>query len=97
MAAHIEQKGASVLNQTGLAQKFGAVLCHVRVADNDTSLDGARVAEGCADLLLGCDLMVASGSAAVSRLGVDRSALVVNSHDALPPDFIQFFDALCPW
>lgn len=96
LAAHVEGKAVLELAQTGLAQKFGAVLCHVRVADSDTSLDGARVAEGCADVLLGCDLMVAAGPAAVSRLAINRSALVVNSHDALPPDFIHTPDLEIP-
>ena len=32
MAAHLESKGCSVLDQTGLAQKGGAVVSHVRIA-----------------------------------------------------------------
>ena len=32
MAAHLEGKGTTVLDQTGLAQKGGAVTCHVRIA-----------------------------------------------------------------
>jgi Pyruvate/2-oxoacid:ferredoxin oxidoreductase gamma subunit len=32
MAAHLESKGASVLDQTGLAQKGGAVTTHVRIS-----------------------------------------------------------------
>ena len=32
MAGHLEGKGASVLDQTGLAQKGGAVTTHVRIA-----------------------------------------------------------------
>lgn len=96
LAAHLDGKAVLELAQTGLAQKFGAVLCHVRVADDDSDLDGARVAEGCADVMLGCDLMVAAGSAAVSRLASNRSALVVNAHDALPPEFIHERDLEVP-
>ncbi len=96
LAAHLDGKAVRELAQTGLAQKFGAVLCHVRVADSDTGLDGPRVAEGCADVLLGCDLMVAAGPAALACLGADRSALVVNSHDALPPEFIHEPDLEAP-
>ncbi len=33
MAAHLEGKGVSVLDMTGLAQKNGAVVSHVRIAD----------------------------------------------------------------
>ena len=32
MAAHLEGKGSTVLDQTGLAQKGGAVTCHLRIA-----------------------------------------------------------------
>src|SRR5207245_2984726 len=31
MAAHLEAKGVSVLDMSGLAQKYGAVMSHVRV------------------------------------------------------------------
>lgn len=96
LAAHLQGKAVLELAQTGLAQKFGAVLSHVRVADSETDLDGARVPEGCADVLLGCDLMVAAGSAVVSRLASSRSALFINSHDALPPDFIHAPDLEIP-
>ena len=34
MAAHLEGKGATVLDMTGLAQKNGAVVSHVRIADD---------------------------------------------------------------
>ncbi len=96
LAAHLDGKAVLELAQTGLAQKFGAVLCHVRVAEDDSDLDGARVAEGCADVMLGCDLMVAAGSAAVSCLASNRSALIVNAHDALPPEFIHERDLEVP-
>ncbi|MDH3859341.1 MAG: indolepyruvate ferredoxin oxidoreductase family protein, partial [Gammaproteobacteria bacterium] len=55
MAAHIEQKGVSVLNQTGLAQKFGAVTGHVRVADYQHQIYSVRIPAGEAHLLLGAD------------------------------------------
>ena len=34
MASHIENKGVSVLDQVGVAQKGGAVLSHIRVASS---------------------------------------------------------------
>ncbi len=34
MAAHLEGKGVTVLDMTGLAQKNGAVVSHVRIADD---------------------------------------------------------------
>jgi indolepyruvate ferredoxin oxidoreductase len=38
MAAHLEGKACSVLDITGLAQKGGAVMSHVRLADNAADL-----------------------------------------------------------
>jgi indolepyruvate ferredoxin oxidoreductase len=38
MAAHLEGKGCSVLDVTGLAQKNGPVTSHVRVASRPESL-----------------------------------------------------------
>src|SRR6185312_2488110 len=38
MAAHLEGKGATVLDQTGLAQKGGAVTCHLRIASAPTDI-----------------------------------------------------------
>ena len=34
MAAHIEKKGVSILDQVGIAQKGGAVLSHIKIAQN---------------------------------------------------------------
>jgi indolepyruvate ferredoxin oxidoreductase len=37
MAAHLEGKGVTVLDMTGLAQKGGAVMSHVRIAETRNS------------------------------------------------------------
>ena len=66
MAAHIEGKGCSTLNQTGLAQKFGAVVSHVRVAQHQQQINAVRISEGDADLLLGCDLVVSAMPEAIA-------------------------------
>jgi indolepyruvate ferredoxin oxidoreductase len=46
MAAHIEGKGCATLNQTGLAQKFGAVVSHVRVARQQERHPGGAHSRG---------------------------------------------------
>ena len=58
MAAHLESKGCSVLDQTGLAQKGGAVVSHVRIAARPDDITTTRIANGAADLVLGCDVVV---------------------------------------
>ncbi|MCP4490970.1 MAG: indolepyruvate ferredoxin oxidoreductase family protein [Gammaproteobacteria bacterium] len=79
MAAHIEGNGCATLNQTGLAQKFGAVVCHVRIASKQRSINAVRIPAGEADLLLGCDLVVSSGFEAMAKVSKDRSHAVVNA------------------
>ena len=62
MAAHLEGKGCTVLDFTGLAQKNGAVMSHVRLAPKPEDLHAVRIAAGGADLVLGCDMVVAAGA-----------------------------------
>ena len=59
MAAHLEGKGVGVIDMAGLAQKGGAVFSHVRIAARPEDIHAIRVAAGGADLVLGCDLVVA--------------------------------------
>jgi len=90
MAAHIEGKGCATMNQTGLAQKFGAVVSHVRIAARQSDIKAVRIAAGDADLLLGCDLGVAASSEALARVNAERSHAVVNQ--ALAPTASFVFD-----
>ncbi len=89
MAAHLEGKGCSSLNQTGLAQKFGAVLSHVRIAEQQNDIHSVRIPAGDADLLLGCDLVVAASNDALAKLHTERSHVVVNDYESVTSDFIQ--------
>ncbi len=78
MAAHIEGKGVTVLDQSGLAQKNGAVVSHIRIADAPEALHAVRIAAGRARLLLGCDAVTAGSAEALSRLGRGRTRAIVN-------------------
>ncbi|WP_341675986.1 indolepyruvate ferredoxin oxidoreductase family protein [Niveibacterium sp. SC-1] len=79
MAAHIDGKGVTVLDMTGLAQKGGAVFSHVRIAQDPGALHAVRIATGEADALIGGDLIVSTSDEALSRLAAGRSRVVVNS------------------
>lgn len=94
MAAHLEGKGATVLDQTGLAQKGGAVLTHVRVAATPEALHAPRI--GRADALLGCDLLVAAAPDTLACLRPDRTRAVVNSAETITGDFIRHPDHAFP-
>ncbi|WP_187970722.1 indolepyruvate ferredoxin oxidoreductase family protein [Aquibium microcysteis] len=60
MAAHLEAKGATVLDFTGFAQKFGPVLSFVRLARSPDALHQVRIDACSADALIGCDVVVSS-------------------------------------
>jgi indolepyruvate ferredoxin oxidoreductase len=79
MAAHIEGKGVSVLDMTGLAQKNGAVMSHVRIARRPEDIHAVRIAAGEADCVIGCDMVVAAGAEAQSKMQTGRTRLVINS------------------
>jgi len=89
MAAHLEGRGATVLDQTGLAQKGGAVTSHVRIAPAPSDLHAVRVAAGEADLVLGCDLVVAGGIDALAKMSDGRTSAVLNTHETMPGLFAR--------
>lgn len=94
MAAHLEDKGVATLNQTGLAQKFGAVTAHLRIANNQTDIHAVRIPAGDADLLIGCDLVVSAADDALAKLNVDRSYAIVNESISPTAEFVSNPDAL---
>ncbi|MBA3486837.1 MAG: indolepyruvate ferredoxin oxidoreductase family protein, partial [Lysobacter sp.] len=87
MAGHLEGKGASVLDQTGLAQKGGAVTTHIRIANSPNDIFAVRIAAGEADLVLGCDMVVVNDYWALSKIRAGRSKVVLNSYEAMPGTF----------
>jgi indolepyruvate ferredoxin oxidoreductase len=92
MAAHLEGKGASVMDLTGLAQKGGAVLSHVRIADRPDRLHAVRIGTAQADLLLGCDLVVSASADALGRAGRERTTAIVNAQETVTGDFTRNAD-----
>src|SRR5207248_4417577 len=89
MAAHLEGKGVTVLDMTGLAQKGGAVVSHVRIAEQPEQIHAVRLATGGADLLLGCDLVVSAGAEALSKLSAGHTSAIINSHETITGDFTR--------
>lgn len=78
MAAHIEGKGCTVLDMTGMAQKGGAVTSHIRVAASPEELSATRLSFGHADVLLACDAIVGSSQDVLKTLDHERSKAVLN-------------------
>ncbi|MDH0624173.1 indolepyruvate ferredoxin oxidoreductase family protein [Pseudomonas chengduensis] len=96
MAAHIEGKGCTVLDQAGLAQKFGPVITHIRIAAQQSDIYAVRIAAGETDLLLGCDLVVSSSEEALAKLNDKIAHAVINSHEAATAEFTRNPDAQVP-
>ncbi|MFS2117353.1 DUF6537 domain-containing protein, partial [Herbaspirillum frisingense] len=89
MAAHVEGRACSVLDMSGLAQKGGPVMSHVRVAEDATHIHSTRVGTGMADLVIGCDVIVTAGRDALSRMGEGRTHAAVNSTQMPTAAFVR--------
>ncbi len=89
MAAHLDGKAASVLDVTGLSQKYGAVMSHVRVAADPALLQSTRLAAREASLVLGCDLIVTAGGEAIARMDASKTRVVVNAEVVPTSDFAK--------
>tara|TARA_X000001036_G_scaffold281579_4_gene261497 strand:- start:4879 stop:7056 length:2178 start_codon:yes stop_codon:yes gene_type:complete len=96
MAAHIEGKGVSVLDQAGLAQKGGPVISHLRFSKSPDHVLGSRIPSAGADLILGCDLLVAAGGEARAKVDPGRTHAVVNAHRTITGQFTKNPDLKIP-
>ncbi len=96
MAAHIEGKGATVLDQLGMAQKGGGVISHVRIGATPEALHAVRLATGGADVLLGCDLVVSAGTDALAKLEPGRTHAIINTHQTITGEFTRHPDLAFP-
>ena len=84
MAAHVEGKGVTVLDSTGLSQKNGAVASHVRIAERPEDLHATRIGAGAVRLLLGCDMVTAAAPESLATIDQGVSRAVING-DVTPP------------
>jgi indolepyruvate ferredoxin oxidoreductase len=96
MAAHLEGKAFSTIDQFGMAQKGGAVTSHVRIAAGDDQLGPARLSMGAADLILGCDSLVTCGDLALATIDPARTHVLVNTHQAITGQFAMNPDLSFP-
>jgi indolepyruvate ferredoxin oxidoreductase len=100
MAAHLEGKGVGVIDMAGLAQKGGAVYCHVKIGRTPADVHAIRIAAGEANLMLGCDLVVAGAKNVLAAVERGHTAVIVNSAEVFPgdiernPDFVLPSDAI---
>ena len=89
MAAHLEGKGVSVLDMSGLAQKYGAVMSHVKIAASADQVHVARLGTGDARLVLGCDLVVTATGDALDKMHAQKTHAVVNGTTSPTAEFVK--------
>ncbi len=93
MAAHVEGKAASVLDFMGFAQKGGAVLSFVRLAEHAAALNQVRIDAQQADAMLACDLVVAASADALQTVRHGRTRILANEHQIPVADSVRNPDA----
>jgi indolepyruvate ferredoxin oxidoreductase len=96
MAAHLDDKGVSVLDMTGLAQKYGAVFSHLRIADRPEAIHAVRIATGEADAIIGGDLVVTASAEALAKMLGGRTRAVVNRTETPTAEFTRDPDWTLP-
>jgi indolepyruvate ferredoxin oxidoreductase len=96
MAAHLDGKGAGMMEMAGLAQKGGAVHIHLRIAREPSDISAIRVATGEADCVIGGDLVVTAGARTLGLMTGGRTGAVVNAHEIVTGDFTKNRDFRLP-
>lgn len=76
MAAHLDGNAFMTLDFSGLAQKGGAVLSHVRLASSPEQVTSPRIVAGRADLLLAADAVVTVAPSVLGLCSQTTHALV---------------------
>ena len=89
MAAHLDGKGAGMMEMAGLAQKGGAVHIHCRLSNDPADINAIRVATGECDTLIGGDLVVSAGAKTLGLMRTGATGAVVNSHEIITGDFTR--------
>ncbi len=89
MAAHLDGKGAGMMEMAGLAQKGGAVHIHCRLANAPEDIAAIRVSTGECDALIGGDLVVSAGAKTLGLTRTGRTLGIVNSHEIITGDFTR--------
>ncbi|MFZ1104661.1 MAG: indolepyruvate ferredoxin oxidoreductase family protein [Hyphomicrobiaceae bacterium] len=88
-AAHLEGKGFGAIDMTGLAQKGGAVACHMRVAKDVEQIHAIRAGVAGADLVLGCDLVVTASNPVLATIKPDHTAVVYSDYEMHTAQFTR--------
>jgi len=88
MAAHLEGKGIVTQDAAGLAQKGGATWSHIQIANRMDAILTTKVGTAEADLVIGCDPIVAANKATLAVMREGRTFVALNSHGTPTAAFV---------
>ena len=77
-------------------RRAGAVVSHVRIARQPGDITTTRIANGAADLVLGCDVVVTAGADTRATMRAGKTAVVVNTQETMTGDFTRNADLAFP-
>ena len=89
MAAHLEGKGVVTQDAGGLAQKGGATWSFIQIADTAEAIYTSKVDAAKADLVLGCDAIVAASKTTLTVMQAGRTFVALNSHATPTAAFVH--------
>lgn len=95
-AAHHDERRATVLDFTGLAQKNGAVISQIRISNSSDPIHAVRIGLGEIDLMIGTDIVAASSPDALRKFGPGRGAIVLNTNETPTAEVVLDRDATLP-
>ena len=88
-AALLDGLALVTLDQTGLAQKNGSVVSHIRLAKDPAQINAVRVGPGESDLVLGFDIVVAAQKNSLASFAKNKTRAVIDDHFAPTASFVR--------
>ena len=88
MAAHLDGKGVVTQDAGGLAQKGGATWSHIQIANSPEAIYTTKVDTAKADLVIGCDAIVAANKATLAVMQPGRTFVALNTHGTPTAAFV---------
>ncbi len=89
MAAHLEGQAVVTQDSAGLAQKGGATWSHVQIAQRAQDIHTTKVDTAKADLVIGCDSIVAAHKATLGVMHEGRTFVALNTHGTPTAAFVK--------
>ncbi|HSN33157.1 MAG TPA: indolepyruvate ferredoxin oxidoreductase family protein, partial [Ideonella sp.] len=89
MAAPLEGKGVVTQDSAGLAQKGGSTWSHIQIAQTPQAIRTTKVDTAKADLVIGCDEIVAANKATLAVMREDHTFVALNTHRTPTAAFVK--------